>query len=171
MKKPKKPEGGVVGPAGEPQSSPPEHVRPPDGPPLQLAHMLDEPGFYRNLEIEALSASKDPVLLVALLKLHHAGFEQGRKFKGGRKVGTTGPWRKRIAAMLKKDPARKNRDMWDEMKAKPPKGWTFIERSARFQERFEGPKAPQEFKFGTLATYAWEERRKLKANSQGLASP
>ncbi len=128
---------------------------------LGLAVVIDDPAFARNLKVEMRSAVRNPRLLEALTDVTVAAAQEGQKFKHGRKIGTLGPWRKRIAAMLKRDPALKNQALWEALKAAPPRGWTHIE-SSQFGERFEGPTGGHEFKPATFRTYASEERQKLK---------
>lgn len=50
-------------------------------------------------------------------------------FTTGRKAGTKGTIRKAVASLLKKHPDMKNPQLWDALKAKPPKGCEFCNNS------------------------------------------
>lgn len=51
----------------------------------------------------------------------------GKKFRGGRKIGTKGLVRKAIAAHLKTHPTSKNDEIWTALSKKPPRGWEFFD--------------------------------------------
>ena len=81
----------------------------------------------------------------------------------GRKPGSFGPIRKRIAATLKKNPQMKNADLWERIKARPPRGWTAYENS-RLGRYFEGPTPEQVTSYSRFCNIASEERRALKGS-------
>lgn len=53
--------------------------------------------------------------------------QHGKAMRKGRKPGAVGTVRKRIRALLAKDAARENLELWELLKARPPKGWEFID--------------------------------------------
>jgi hypothetical protein len=56
--------------------------------------------------------------------------KHGAIMKAGRKPGAVGAIRKRLRALLARDPACENLEAWELLKLRPPKGWTFVDRSA-----------------------------------------
>ncbi len=97
---------------------------------------------------------------LALLKIPPllASAAHGRKFKAGRKPGTGGPIRKRIAALLKKNPRLKNPELWETIKNAPPRGWQAFDN--RLGEYLEGP-GNQSMTRGRFDTVCGEERKKI----------
>lgn len=99
--------------------------------------------------------------LALLTDNEHAGqVIHGKKFPG-RKPGSIGTVRKFIRARLAKNHAATNEELWDAIKAKPPKGWTPME-SPRFGRYIEAPKADDEVKWKSFCSYAALERKRLK---------
>ena len=88
----------------------------------------------------------------------HPDRVRGGKFKpAGR---GSGPIRKKIAAVLAKQPHLKNAELWEIVKARPPRGWTCHEnRTGRY---FEGPKGGEAMELRRFMNIAAEERKKLK---------
>lgn len=90
----------------------------------------------------------------------------GLSFTTGRKVGTKGPIRKAIAHLLKKHPAMKNPELWDAIKAKPPKGWEFFNNSPG--RCADGPPMKTDerrstLSYGRFCTVCGEERKLIAA--------
>jgi hypothetical protein len=98
--------------------------------------------------------------LLAQLSLAHATplAMQGQKFSAGRKSGTGGPIRRAIAALLKKNPTMRPRELWATLSKRPPHGWTFCDN--RLGRYIEGPKA-QSMSYGRFSNVCKEERDKL----------
>lgn len=89
----------------------------------------------------------------------------GQVFKdGGRKLGTGSPIRKEVARLLKKNPAMKNPELWEAVKAKPPKGWQAFEN--RVGKYIEGPKMDN-MGYGRFCNVCGEERKKAKGRITG----
>lgn len=92
----------------------------------------------------------------------------GLSFTAGRKAGTKGTIRKAVARLLKKHPGIKNSELWDAIKASPPKGWEFFNNS---QGRYaEGPPMGTGARYSTLSygrfcTICGEERKNSAAAS------
>jgi hypothetical protein len=84
----------------------------------------------------------------------------GEKFKQGRKLGTVGPIRKKIAALLKRYPSMKNEELWAKIAARPPNGWAAMDN--RLGRYFEGPTASDNMSYATFIKRASDERKKLK---------
>lgn len=108
-------------------------------------------------------AGLEPEAGLALLTdpAHAAVTTHGKKMRNGRKVGTIGAVRKWIRHKLSKAPTIKNAELWDAIKAKPPKGWKPME-SPRLGCYIEGPSATDNVSYKTLCTYAALERKYLK---------
>jgi hypothetical protein len=90
--------------------------------------------------------------------------DHGKKFKG-RKPGSGGPIRKAVARLLKKYPALKNPELWDEIKSRPPRGWSVFDNS--HGKYIEGPKAGDGMKRAHFCTVCSEERKKIKEKITG----
>lgn len=88
----------------------------------------------------------------------------GQVFREGRKPGTGSPIRKEVARLLKKNPAMKNPELWEAVKAKPPRGWQVFENSAG--KYIEGPKMAN-MAYGRFCTVCGEERKKAKGKITG----
>lgn len=84
----------------------------------------------------------------------------GKKFVSGRKINSVGPIRKAIARLLKKNPDLKPAQLWENIKADPPKGWTVYENRAG--KYIEGPRGDDNMSQARFKNIASEERRKLK---------
>lgn len=84
--------------------------------------------------------------------------QHGKKFPG-RKPGTYGPIRKAIARLLKQRPM-KNAELWDTLKSRRPRGWTFFDNSQG--KYIEGPKKSDGMDYARFRNIASEERKKLK---------
>ena len=84
--------------------------------------------------------------------------QHGKKFPG-RKVGSYAPIHKAIARLLKQRPI-KNLQLWDTLKSRPPRGWTFFDNSQG--KYIEGPKASDGMNYSRFRNIASEERKKLK---------
>jgi hypothetical protein len=66
----------------------------------------------------------------------------------------------------------KNRDLWDAIKSKPPRGWKAIEND--LGRYMEGPKANDHMGYSRFSEVAKEERDKLKRIEQeksGVSEP
>lgn len=84
----------------------------------------------------------------------------GQKFTLGRKTGAVSPIRKAIARELKKCPGMKNRELWDAIAAKPPKGWEFLDNSLGQYAEGDGG---GNMSYARFCNVCAEERRTLKA--------
>ena len=84
----------------------------------------------------------------------------GGKFKTGRKPNTGGVIRKAIARLLQKTHSMKNPELWAEVTAKPPRGWTAYDNRAG--KYLEGPAADDHMVQGRFFTICGEERKKIK---------
>jgi len=99
--------------------------------------------------------------LALLTDNEHAGqVIHGKKFPG-RKPGSIGPVRKFIRARLAKNHAATNEELWDAIKAKPPKGWMPMD-TTKFGRYIDGPPGSDEVKWKSFCTYAAAERKLLK---------
>ena len=127
---------------------------------IPLESELDWPGFARNLKIEVRSPHANPNLVDALLDMTIENAQRGRVFDKGRKPGTGSPIRKAVARLLESDAAMKNATIWNRIKAKPPKGYTFLENAQG--KYIEGPSGVYDMKHGRFCNVASEERGKLK---------
>lgn len=90
---------------------------------------------------------------------------RGQKFKPGRKPGAGGPPRKAIAKLLATSPTMKNPELWDAIKAKPPRGWHVYE-SPRLGKYLEGPNN-KSMRYARFCNVCGEERKKLKRKITG----
>lgn len=84
----------------------------------------------------------------------------GNKFTNGRKPGTGGPIRNAIAEILNENHDMKNPELWQEVTAKPPRGW--IAYDNRQGKYFEGPTVDDHMGQRRFFTVCGEERKKLK---------
>lgn len=84
----------------------------------------------------------------------------GRKFRAGRKPNTGSIIRKKIASLLKKNPAMKNPELWAAVAARPPRGWTAYDN--RVGKYLEGTKADDSMGYARFCTVCGEERKKIK---------
>lgn len=82
----------------------------------------------------------------------------GQKFKP--KGRGKGPIRKKIEQLLKKNPKAKTAELWEAIKAKPPKGWHFME-SPRLGSYIEGPEN-QSMSHRVFANHVSAEKKALK---------
>lgn len=89
----------------------------------------------------------------------------GQKFKDGRKRGSVGPIRKAIGLLLKKSPNMKNAELWDALKAKPPRGWEV--RENRMGKYIEGPNPSDSMTYASFINAAAKERKKIRAKIIG----
>ncbi|MCZ2099473.1 MAG: hypothetical protein LC121_25070 [Anaerolineae bacterium] len=87
---------------------------------------------------------------------------RGAKFQPGRKGGAVGPIRKAITTALKRDPTLTNDELWERVKAHPPRGWRAVE-STRLGRYFAGPRASDSTSYARFRNIAAEERGKLKS--------
>lgn len=85
---------------------------------------------------------------------------QGKKFTTGRKPNTGGPIRKKIAALLAKNPSMKNPQLWEKVIQKLPKGWSLVD--GRRGAWLDGPTAADHMTKRRFETICGEERKKLK---------
>ena len=84
----------------------------------------------------------------------------GKLFTAGRKPGTVGPIRKKIATLLKKNPTMKNPQLWDGVIANLPRNWTaFDNRQGKY---LEGPNQNVHMIQRRFFTICGEERKKLE---------
>ena len=90
--------------------------------------------------------------------------EHGQKFTG-KKPNSGGPIRKAIARLLAKNPALSNPELWAEIKDKPPRGFSVIDRGS---EKFiDGPTAQNGMEYRRFCNVCGEERRKLNEKITG----
>jgi len=83
----------------------------------------------------------------------------GQKFSKGRKPSSPGPIRRAIAKHLKGDPEAKNAELWEAIKARPPRGWSgFDNRTGKY---FEGPQN-ENMDYRRFRNVCAEERKKMK---------
>lgn len=83
----------------------------------------------------------------------------GLKFTLGRKTDTVSLIRKAIARELKRHHDMKNRELWNVIATKPPKGWEFCDnRLGRYAEASGG----RNMSYRRFCNVCAEERRKLK---------
>lgn len=83
----------------------------------------------------------------------------GQKFKPqGRGKG---PIRKKIEQLLKKNPKATNAELWEAIKAKPPKGWELMD-SIRLGKYIEAPSGQRGMNWATFINHAASERKALK---------
>jgi len=82
----------------------------------------------------------------------------GMKFSRGRKKGAGGPIRKAVAKLLKANPSMKNPQLWEAIKAKPPKGWGALEN--RLGKYLEGP-GNASMSYQRFCNVCSEERKKI----------
>lgn len=83
---------------------------------------------------------------------------KGAKFKS--KGRGQGPIKKRITALLKKSPSMKNAELWDEIAAKPPRGWTACDN--RLGRYLEAPTGGKDCGYDRFLNIAAEVRRQMK---------
>jgi hypothetical protein len=77
----------------------------------------------------------------------------------GRKNNTAGPIRKKIAALLKKDPTLENPKLWELVKRNLPRGWTgYDNREGKY---FEGPDPSKPMGWRRFINVCGEERKKI----------
>ncbi len=88
----------------------------------------------------------------------------GQKFKDGRKQGSSGPIPKAIAKLLAKTPTMKNPDLWEAIKKKPPKGWSFCDN--RIGKYIEGPNG-KETGYKRFCNLCGYERKKERQKITG----
>ena len=69
--------------------------------------------------------------------------------------------RKAIGKLLHKSPGMSNAQLWEALKAKPPKGWEFTE-SPRLGKYATGPKN-ENMEYSSFRNRAADERREVKA--------
>jgi len=92
----------------------------------------------------------------------------GKKFTDNAgKLRKGGPIRRAIARELKNNRALKNRDLWQILANKPPKGWTFNDNN--LCKYIEGPKAGDGMGYGRFSEICLEERQKAKFS--GVTEP
>ncbi len=132
-------------------------------PAIPLSSLLDLPGFERNLQVEVRSESRNRDLIEALIREYEARRQEGLKFRAGRKLGTVDPIRLRLRALLRSAPGLKNAELWEAVKARPPKGWTLFESSdPKLGRYYEGPRPDLTGTYKQFQNLAAEERKRLK---------
>lgn len=88
---------------------------------------------------------------------------KGVKFQSGKAEGAKGPFRKRIDALLKKNPAMKNPELWAAIAKKPPQGWVAMDnRAGKYFERQNPDGGMESFDYTTFIKRASEARKSLK---------
>lgn len=91
-----------------------------------------------------------------------AAAARGDKFQA--KGRGKGPFRKRIDALLKKNPAMKNPELWAEIAKKPPQGWVAMDNRAGmyFERQNPADGRMESFDYTTFCKRASEARKSLK---------
>lgn len=88
---------------------------------------------------------------------------KGIQFPSGKPEGAKGPFRKRIDALLKKNPAMKNPELWAAIAKKPPQGWAAMDNSmGKYFERQNPDGKMEYFDYTTFIKRASEARKLLK---------
>lgn len=112
------------------------------------------------IEDGALSDHYRDWILDAYAMLDSTDADTGKKFTNGRKLGTVGPIRKKIAALLKKNPTIKNPEIWTKIEKALPRGWTaFDNRQGKY---LEGPTAADNMGQRRFFNICAEERKQIK---------
>ncbi len=83
----------------------------------------------------------------------------GQKFKP--KGRGKGPIRKKIEQLLKKNPKATNAELWQSIKAKPPKGWVLMD-TAKLGKYIDAPIGCLGMNWATFCNHAATERKALK---------
>lgn len=94
---------------------------------------------------------------------------EGKKFRAGRKSGSIRPVRKFIRSRLKQNHSIKNQEIWDDIRSRPPKGWTPMQ-NARLGRYIEGPNPGDNVGWPRFRNIAAQERKLLRnsRNSEGV---
>lgn len=111
---------------------------------------------------DSLQDAEERWAKIVLLRDLVPAARKGRKFPPGRKPGARGPVGKAIRAALQSDPTLTNADLWERIKARPPRGWRAFE-STRLGKYFEGPTAADTTSYARFRNIAAEERKGLKS--------
>ena len=90
--------------------------------------------------------------------------ELGFLFKKGRRPNTGSPIRRKIAALLRKNPNLKNPELWKAVEEKPPKGWSAFDNEVG--KYLEGPHN-KNMNYQRFCNVCAEERAKAKAKITG----
>ena len=114
-----------------------------------LGRYFDEGAALDFLVFRSLAETKKTRDEIAVLK---PLAEHGQKFAVNRKVGHLGPVAKTIKAFMVKQPDATAVQVWNALKARPPKGYAFMEnRQGKYIEK--GPKTVMQWdRFANLVS-------------------
>jgi len=113
-------------------------------------------------EMDRLNQADQQWIKVLILRDAIPLARRGAKFSPGRDKGAGGPVRRAIKALLTKAPGMKNAELWERVKARPPRGWTAYDN--RVGRYIEGPTPAQVTSYSRFCNIAAEERKALRGS-------